>query len=430
MAPHMVGRSVASNHMGTVEVITPYARVMRMADCRSNESACFEYILSTLHIKRFHPSAADAMSWSRPANRRLLWSILHAPGQPPSSCVHAARISTRLLSTSTTKCFGGTFSFGPEGDNIILKQAPKRPPKDRADDKQVIRAHEGSTAEDKIPDKKISAKNKSTAGINEEGSDGAIPHAETHGRQPVSSNPSAEERASSIVPTVEEGLDVSTSAATDQRHNSVKVRRTDKRPREAMQGAGKTSETSSTARRTSKTSSSSRPPRKTFKSKTEDALSHLQPDRESKPDRPNWAIQKSALADKFGPSGWNPRRKLSPDALLGIRNMHASDPATYTTAVLAQQFKVSAEAIRRVLKSKWLSNAGADKVQERRERWAKRHDRIWDTQAELGLRPAREGERRARDASEGVEEVEHELWARETLERAREENPIWKGKKV
>ena len=91
---------------------------------------------------------------------------------------------------------------------------------------------------------------------------------------------------------------------------------------------------------------------------------------------------------------WNPRKKLSPDAMDGLRGLHEQDPVKYSTAVLAEQFKVSPEAIRRILRSKWLAKAGAEKMDEKRERFAKRHDRIWDQQAELGLRP-----QRTRDAS-------------------------------
>ena len=102
-----------------------------------------------------------------------------------------------------------------------------------------------------------------------------------------------------------------------------------------------------------------------------------------------WGIQRSRLKEKF-PEGWNPRKKLSPDAMDGIRGLHAQDPAKYSTPVLAEQFKVSPEAIRRILKSKWMSKQEPEKMDERRERWAKRHDRIWDQQSELGLRPKRE----------------------------------------
>lgn len=101
-----------------------------------------------------------------------------------------------------------------------------------------------------------------------------------------------------------------------------------------------------------------------------------------------WQAQKQALKEKFD-DGWAPRKKLSPDAMEGIRGLHQQDPIKYSTAVLAQQFKVSPESIRRILKSKWLSYAGPEKMEERRERFAKRHDKIWDQKAELGLRPQR-----------------------------------------
>lgn len=101
-----------------------------------------------------------------------------------------------------------------------------------------------------------------------------------------------------------------------------------------------------------------------------------------------WAIQKNALREKF-PGGWQPRKKLSPDAMEGIRGLHEQDPNKYSTEVLAEQFKISPEAIRRILRSKWMMKAEPELVDERRKRWANRHDRIWDTQAELGLRQKR-----------------------------------------
>ncbi|RMZ89768.1 hypothetical protein DV736_g3016, partial [Chaetothyriales sp. CBS 134916] len=135
---------------------------------------------------------------------------------------------------------------------------------------------------------------------------------------------------------------------------------------------------------------------------------------------PAWLIQKRALAAKFGSEGWSPRRKLSPDAMLHLRTLHAANPQLYTTPLLASTFKQSPEAIRRILKSKWLGEASADAVQARRERWARRHDRIWDVKSELGLRPKRKSERKAEDASVAGERVESEIWAEEVLRRARE----------
>ncbi|KAL2850568.1 required for respiratory growth protein 9, mitochondrial [Aspergillus pseudoustus] len=98
----------------------------------------------------------------------------------------------------------------------------------------------------------------------------------------------------------------------------------------------------------------------------------------------HWQIQKEALKKKF-PTGWTPQKKLSPDAMEGIRHLHATSPDKFTTAVLAEEFKVSPEAVRRILKSKWRPNA--TDMEDRRKRWEKRHDRIWGHLSELGLRP-------------------------------------------
>lgn len=97
-----------------------------------------------------------------------------------------------------------------------------------------------------------------------------------------------------------------------------------------------------------------------------------------------WQIQKDALKQKFR-EGWNPPKKLSPDALEGIRHLNAVAPDRFTTPVLAEQFRVSPEAIRRILKSKW--RASEEELEDRRKRWERRHDRIWGHLSELGLRP-------------------------------------------
>ncbi|EAW18795.1 mitochondrial ribosome assembly protein RRG9 [Aspergillus fischeri NRRL 181] len=103
----------------------------------------------------------------------------------------------------------------------------------------------------------------------------------------------------------------------------------------------------------------------------------------SKKKKEPWQIQKEALKKKFK-EGWNPPKKLSPDALEGIRHLHAVAPDRFTTPVLAEQFQVSPEAIRRILKSKW--RPSPEEMEKRRERWERRHDRIWSQMSELGLR--------------------------------------------
>lgn len=98
-----------------------------------------------------------------------------------------------------------------------------------------------------------------------------------------------------------------------------------------------------------------------------------------------WRVQKEALKEKFGEAGWQPRKKLSPDALDGIRSLHKSDPDKYTTPVLANEFKVSPEAIRRILRAKWKPTE--EEEEARAARWEKRGEQIWNKHAEMGVKP-------------------------------------------
>ncbi|RYC59329.1 hypothetical protein CHU98_g6868 [Xylaria longipes] len=100
--------------------------------------------------------------------------------------------------------------------------------------------------------------------------------------------------------------------------------------------------------------------------------------------REEWQIQKRALREKF-PEGWRPRKRLSPDALDGIRALHTQFPEQYTTDVLAKHFEVSPEAIRRILRSKWTPNP--EEETSRQERWFNRGKNIWSQMAALGKKP-------------------------------------------
>ena len=115
-------------------------------------------------------------------------------------------------------------------------------------------------------------------------------------------------------------------------------------------------------------------------------------------EREPWQVQKAALSKKFGSSGWLPRKRLSPDALDGIRRLHAEDPDTYDTATLAAQFEVSPEAIRRILKSKWRPTE--EEEDKRRARWERRGQRIWSSMSELGVRPPKKWRQNSNSASE------------------------------
>ncbi|KAL2888789.1 mitochondrion organization and biogenesis protein [Ceratocystis lukuohia] len=112
-------------------------------------------------------------------------------------------------------------------------------------------------------------------------------------------------------------------------------------------------------------------------------------DRDSrKPDRPDkrpmWKIQRDALKEKF-PDGWNPLKRLSPDALAGIRALHAQFPNEFSTVQLAAKFEISPEAIRRILRTNW--QPSAEEEAERQNRWFKRGMVVWERYAELGLKP-------------------------------------------
>lgn len=102
------------------------------------------------------------------------------------------------------------------------------------------------------------------------------------------------------------------------------------------------------------------------------------------PAREQWQIDKAALKEKF-PEGWKPIKRLSPDALAGIRALHAQMPTVYTTGVLAEHFQISPEAIRRILKSKW--SPDAEEETDRQRRWFNRGKKVYTIHAEKGQKP-------------------------------------------
>ena len=131
--------------------------------------------------------------------------------------------------------------------------------------------------------------------------------------------------------------------------------------------------------------------------------------------REPWQIQKAALDKKFGTTGWVPRKRLSPDALDGIRALHAQYPQTYTTEALAEQFKVSPEAIRRILKSKWRPSEEEDV--SRRQRWQKRGETIWSQMVELGVKPPKKWREMGVGRKSGIGEKRREVRGEVPFER-------------
>ena len=135
-----------------------------------------------------------------------------------------------------------------------------------------------------------------------------------------------------------------------------------------------------------------------------------------KPKKEVWQTQKAALERKFGEQSWQPSKRLSPDTLEGIRALHASNPESYTTEVIAQHFKISPEAIRRVLKSRWRPND--DEIEDRRKRWEKRGVKKWQEMADEGIRPP------SRWRALGVKSAEKTPEGRPTWSRKRTDTPL------
>lgn len=98
-----------------------------------------------------------------------------------------------------------------------------------------------------------------------------------------------------------------------------------------------------------------------------------------------WQIQKKAHERKFKGESWKPKKRVSPDALEGIRALHAKDPVQFSTPVLANQFKISPEAIRRILRSKWRPTE--EEQENRIARWDRRGEKKWSEMVKLGMKP-------------------------------------------
>lgn len=73
------------------------------------------------------------------------------------------------------------------------------------------------------------------------------------------------------------------------------------------------------------------------------------------PDKPTpqeWKAHRKVMRETF-PEGWAPPRKLSREAMEGLRQLHHFDSEKFSTPILAEKFRISPEAVRRILKSKW-----------------------------------------------------------------------------
>ncbi|KAG0125199.1 hypothetical protein HOY82DRAFT_572200 [Tuber indicum] len=94
----------------------------------------------------------------------------------------------------------------------------------------------------------------------------------------------------------------------------------------------------------------------------------------------DWKVQKAALQKKFG-KGWAPRKKLSLKARDWVKELHSSVPEL-TTEKLAEIFRISPEAIRRILKTNWTPSP--KEARDRNQRWQRRRESIWERWIDIG----------------------------------------------
>ncbi|KAH7886944.1 hypothetical protein F5I97DRAFT_1927223 [Phlebopus sp. FC_14] len=132
------------------------------------------------------------------------------------------------------------------------------------------------------------------------------------------------------------------------------------------------------------------------------------PRRREKPDTAptpeQWRVHRLRIRELF-PSGWAPTHKLSREAMDGLRSLHAFDKETFSTPVLAEKFRISPEAVRRILRSRWEPSREqrakfADKERRSREEWVLRN-RIEEKKRKLeilsDLKAAKEQEAEGND---------------------------------
>jgi len=88
---------------------------------------------------------------------------------------------------------------------------------------------------------------------------------------------------------------------------------------------------------------------------------------------PGWKRQKFALLEKFKGDQWNPTKRISREQMDSVKMLKKAMP-DMTNTQLAEQFKISPEAVRRILKSKWTPSI--EEEEKLFERWKKRGEKV------------------------------------------------------
>ncbi|KAK4053236.1 CAAX prenyl protease [Microbotryomycetes sp. JL221] len=67
---------------------------------------------------------------------------------------------------------------------------------------------------------------------------------------------------------------------------------------------------------------------------------------------PQWLKHRQTMKQKF-PNGWQPPKRVSRQTMNLMKTLHQSNQTLYTLELLSEHFKISKEAVRRILKSKF-----------------------------------------------------------------------------
>lgn len=111
-----------------------------------------------------------------------------------------------------------------------------------------------------------------------------------------------------------------------------------------------------------------------------------------------WMARKAILQKKFHNAKWLSQKRLSPAALEGIRTLRRNHPE-YTTEKLSDLFLISSEAVRRIVRSKWIPDAVTQEA--RMERWARRGSSVFKRWEKLGVVQTKKAKKQVRNWRKG-----------------------------
>lgn len=110
--------------------------------------------------------------------------------------------------------------------------------------------------------------------------------------------------------------------------------------------------------------------------------------KEQERDLPDWRKHRNTLKERF-PQGWAPPKRISREAMDLLRTLHQVDTVTNSVPVLADKFRISPEAVRRVLKSRF--ELGREEREKREGK--RREERMRQTTESSGGEAAWSGDR-------------------------------------